>query len=97
MCTISIQPDEKTARSTNVSAQSAGMVLVPAGPLLMGSKDESVSERPIHEVYLDDFWMDETPVTNGQFAEFVKETGYQTEAERSGSRISPGGLSLNSL
>ncbi|HSE41906.1 MAG TPA: formylglycine-generating enzyme family protein, partial [Acidobacteriota bacterium] len=38
--------------------------------------------RPIHRVYVDGFWMDETEVTNEQFAEFVKATGYKTVAER---------------
>jgi sulfatase modifying factor 1 len=66
------------------SIRPAGMVLIPAGTFLMGSRDGSDAERPIHEVYLDDFWMDETPVTNRQFAEFVFETNYRTDAERLG-------------
>jgi formylglycine-generating enzyme len=61
-----------------------GMVLVPAGKFSMGSKDGGEFESPIHQVNLDDFWMDETPVTNASFARFVKETGHQTEAEKVG-------------
>jgi formylglycine-generating enzyme required for sulfatase activity len=38
--------------------------------------------RPIHRVYVDGFWMDGTEVTNGEFAAFVKATGYVTVAER---------------
>ena len=38
--------------------------------------------RPIHRVYVDGFFMDKTDVTNAQFAEFVKSTGYVTVAER---------------
>jgi formylglycine-generating enzyme required for sulfatase activity len=38
--------------------------------------------RPIHHVYLDDFWMDKTDVSNEEFAKFVKATGYVTVAER---------------
>lgn len=38
--------------------------------------------RPIHRVYVDGFWMDQTEVTNEQFAEFVNATGYMTVAER---------------
>jgi len=38
--------------------------------------------RPIHRVYVDGFYMDKTDVTNSQFAEFVKATGYVTLAER---------------
>ncbi len=36
---------------------------------------------PIHRVYVDPFWMDETEVTNRQFRKFVEETGYITVAE----------------
>jgi len=38
--------------------------------------------RPIHRVYVDGFWMDRTEVTNEQFEEFVKATGYVTIAEQ---------------
>jgi formylglycine-generating enzyme required for sulfatase activity len=41
-----------------------------------------VDARPIHRVYVDGFWMDQTDVTNEQFAKFVKATGYVTVAER---------------
>src|SRR4051794_34351484 len=34
------------------------------------------------EVEVDDFWMDEHPVTVGAFRRFVKATGYVTTAER---------------
>jgi len=39
-------------------------------------------EAPRHRVRVDGFWMDATEVTNAQFAEFVKTTGYVTVAER---------------
>jgi formylglycine-generating enzyme required for sulfatase activity len=39
-------------------------------------------ERPLHEVELDGFWMDETEVTNRQFLEFADATGFLTVAER---------------
>src|SRR6185295_16397015 len=38
--------------------------------------------RPIHPVLVDGFWIDQTEVTNDQFAEFVAATGYITIAER---------------
>ena len=38
--------------------------------------------RPVHRVYVDGFYMDKTDVTNSQFEEFVKATGYVTVAER---------------
>ncbi len=38
--------------------------------------------KPVHLVRVNGFWIDATPVTNAQFARFVKETGYVTVAER---------------
>lgn len=50
----------------------------------MGSSlDEArPDEKPPHKVSVKDFWMDTTPVTNGQFQQFVAATGYVTTAER---------------
>jgi formylglycine-generating enzyme len=59
-----------------------GMVWVPAGTFWMGSVNGPADERPQHKVTLDGFWMDKTEVTNGQFAKFVKATGYVTVAEQ---------------
>jgi len=61
-----------------------GMVWVPGGVFTMGSKDPGAfpNESPNHEVWVDGFFMDETPVTNHQFAAFVSATGYLTTAER---------------
>lgn len=41
-------------------------------------------EGPVREVTLDPFSIDSTPVTNAQFEEFARETGYRTDAERFG-------------
>lgn len=41
-------------------------------------------EGPVREVTVDPFWIDQTTVTNDQFAAFVEDTGYVTEAERFG-------------
>jgi sulfatase modifying factor 1 len=70
----------------------AGMVWIPGGEFSMGMADprgmthggsEAMSDaRPIHRVHVDAFWMDRTDVTNAQFAQFVKATGYVTVAER---------------
>ncbi|MFI5625899.1 formylglycine-generating enzyme family protein [Nocardioides sp. NPDC051685] len=58
---------------------------IPAGSFLMGDssgdRNPGDGEVPLHEVQLDTFDIDATPVTNRDFARFVDETGYQTEAE----------------
>lgn len=65
------------------SAPSA-MALIPAGEFLMGSDapDARPSERPARRVRVNAFLIDRTEVTNAQFAEFVRATGYLTVAER---------------
>jgi formylglycine-generating enzyme required for sulfatase activity len=67
------------------AAAPEGMVWIPGGEFWMGCGDEAVGMedcRPRHRVYIDGLWMDNTPVTNDQFAEFTRATGYRTVAER---------------
>ena len=65
--------------------------LIRSGKFLMGSpKDEDGrrdNEGPQHEVEITKaFYMGAYPVTRGQFAQFVKDDGYQTEAEKAGDK-----------
>ena len=73
--------DETTPQS---SQDPAGMVWIPGGEFRMGSEHALArpDERPPHRVKVDGFWLDQTEVTNTQFAAFAKATGYQTVAER---------------
>ena len=59
-------------------------VYVPAGEFTMGSEDGDYDEKPVHTVYLDAYWLDQTEVSNAQFAQFVAATGHQTTAEQEG-------------
>src|SRR5688572_19970555 len=65
-----------------------GMVKLDGGPFLMGTEDKegfpADGEGPVRTVNLDPFYIDSTPVTNQQFAQFVKATGFKTESERFG-------------
>jgi eukaryotic-like serine/threonine-protein kinase len=60
------------------------MMYVPLGEYTMGSDDGNENERPPHAVTLDDYWIDQTEVTNGMFYKFVTATGYVTDAEKIG-------------
>ena len=76
----------------NQAQNPAGMVWIPGGVFSMGGQNPVGMEnggaqtmgdaRPIHRVQVNGFWMDETEVTNAQFADFVKATGYKTVAEQ---------------
>lgn len=61
-----------------------GMTWVPGGTFVMGTDEQEAydHERPAHNVKIKGFWMDETEVTNAQFAAFVQASGYVTVAER---------------
>lgn len=57
------------------------MVLLPGGTFRMGWDCHYPEEAPAHRVTVASFWIDRTPVTNGQFRAFVDATGYVTVAE----------------
>jgi formylglycine-generating enzyme len=60
-----------------------GMVWIPSGEFSMGSDNPRFDDaHPWHRVRLHGFWISRTPVTNREFARFVRATGYVTVAER---------------
>ena len=52
-------------------AEGMSMSFIPAGEFQMGSDDGDGDEQPVHSVYLDAFWMDQTEVTNAMYADCV--------------------------
>jgi formylglycine-generating enzyme required for sulfatase activity len=77
------------------------MITIPAGEFIMGSTRTQIeklvqqygekwrwlfeAEAPQHRVYLPTYRISKYPVTNAQFAEFIKASGYKTTAEKVGS------------
>lgn len=51
------------------------MVLIPSGEFLMGSEKGDSTELPVHKVEISGFYMDETPVTYADFAQYVQDGG----------------------
>ncbi|MCM4155800.1 formylglycine-generating enzyme family protein [Gramella sp. AN32] len=74
-----------TEKPSNIDTPE-GMVWIPGGTFMQGaieSDDMAMNhEKPSHKVAVDGFFMDKTEVTNAEFQQFVKETGYVTVAER---------------
>ncbi len=67
-------------------------IYIKGGQFMMGAPESdslaSSHEKPQHEVQLSDFYLDKYALTLAQFAEFIAETGYQTDADkREGSYI----------
>ena len=65
----------------NASSHGEGMIWIPGGTFRMGSDKHYPEEAPTHRVTVDGFWMEQHPVTNRQFKEFVRATKHVTVAE----------------
>ncbi len=69
-----IQPSISTATSGRIPPPD--MIHIPAGEFIRGS-DDSPDERPKKKIYLDDFYIDEHPVTNREYTEFIRDTKHK--------------------
>ncbi|HEX3526045.1 MAG TPA: SUMF1/EgtB/PvdO family nonheme iron enzyme [Thermoanaerobaculia bacterium] len=58
-----------------------GLVKVPAGEFLMGSREGDVhsEEKPQHPLYLPDFYIGKAPVTVEAFRNFLRQSGHPLE------------------
>jgi len=80
------EPAPKPAReprSVPATSLEPEMILIPAGRFIMGSdlrKDKLAyaGEQPQHTLYLPDYYIARTPVTNVQYGAFVRATGHRT-------------------
>ena len=82
--TLMLKP-KPTIGSTQISPKDGmAMVYVPEGAFEMGSKTMSSGypdEKPIHTVYLDAFWIDQTEVTNAMYADCVADGSCKNMAD----------------
>jgi sulfatase modifying factor 1 len=97
-CCAASRPEagEKTSVKTTISNIKTAskidlkdkMVYIPGGEFLMGTNSNegfpADGEGPMRKVKVDPFYMDPCTVTNARFDEFIKDTGYKTEAEQYG-------------
>lgn len=82
---------EQASAPTSTIEKKDGMLRIKGGISEMGSSGgfdtpyghkEFPEEAPLRKIEVNGFWIDETEVTNAQFTDFVKATGYVTYAER---------------
>jgi formylglycine-generating enzyme len=82
----SVQASTERVRATAGSTEN--MVALDGGKFLMGTESAEAfpadGEGPVRAVAVDPFYIDRYPVSNSQFADFVRATGYRTESERFG-------------
>ena len=85
-------PPESTPASPDISRlkkekknskDGAEMILIPGGEFMMGASpgdsDAGWEEKPLHRVFLNPFYIYKYEVTFGQFALFIKETGFKSK------------------
>jgi len=83
---IQMMPDSAYAPAAGAASRSSRAprlgetVTVPAGPFDMGTDDRVWAldnERPMHEVWVDEFRIDLYPTSNGEFLRFIEDGGYE--------------------
>ena len=67
------------------------LVRIPAGEFLMGTADAAADERPVHRVYLSEFFVGRFAVTNEEYARFVRATGHPAPSLRDLPLVATGG------
>ncbi len=71
--TITRKADLQEIGKSKVSpSDGMNLVYVPSGDFLMGTEIGLTDEQPIHKVYLDSYWVDQTEVTNSMYASCVE-------------------------
>ncbi len=68
---ITVTPTPRISMTQVSVVDNMVMVFVPAGEFQMGDNNGDVDEKPLHQVYLDDYWIDQTEVTNYQYDKCV--------------------------
>ena len=85
---VSDEPEDRGGNIPKGSLRNE-YIEIPEGIFTMGTDDAPVSttqdgEGPSRSVHVSPFYMQKYEVSNAEFASFVSETGYSTEAERFG-------------
>jgi formylglycine-generating enzyme required for sulfatase activity len=65
-------------KNTSVNDGYGEYLLVPAGEFQMGDNynEGMAHEKPVHSVYLDEYYFGKYQVTNGEFKQFIEDGGY---------------------
>ena len=63
---------EEIGQTMTSTLDNSILVYVPAGEFLMGTETGLTDEQPIHKVYLDSYWIDQTEVTNAMYSKCVE-------------------------
>ena len=73
--------NENAGAADFLDSRGVAMRFVPAGNFMMGSDNEFDDEKPVHSVYLDDFYIDKYEVTNALYRACVEKSACQPPSE----------------
>lgn len=73
-----------TRKVTPKKGSTQNMVLIKGGKIKIGNNNSNMNCSPELDVNIKDFYLDKHPVTVSEFRQFIKSTGYKTDAERFG-------------
>src|SRR3954451_12612686 len=77
-------------RSQVISA-ARDLARIPAGDFLMGAADAEEDERPVHRIYVSEFFIGRFQVTNDEYSRFILATGHPAPGVRELPLITHGG------
>jgi formylglycine-generating enzyme len=80
-----------TAEGMMTLATSPNLARIPAGDFLMGAPDVGVDERPVHRVFVSEFFIGRFEVTQDEYARFIRATGYPAPSIRGLPLVTLGG------
>jgi serine/threonine-protein kinase len=86
-------PTRPDTLPANENAYKPELIEIPGGAFQIGRNDSLPQEAPAHDVTVDKFLMDKTEVTNGEYAQFVRDTNH-APPEQWGSVKPPAGQEL---
>jgi formylglycine-generating enzyme required for sulfatase activity len=72
-------------------ATTPNLARIPAGDFLMGAADFEQDERPVHRVFVSEFFIGRFAVTQDEYARFVRATGYPPPSIRGLPLVTMGG------
>ncbi len=75
---IYILSNKKDEPQTEIAPE---IVLIPGGSFMMGSNDGADDEKPAHQVYVDDFYLDKYEVTVARYARFLQANPSQRQPD----------------
>jgi formylglycine-generating enzyme required for sulfatase activity len=73
-------------------AAAPNLARIPAGDFLMGASDADADQRPVHRVTIGEFFIGRFPVTNDEYAKFIRATGHPPPSIDEVPALASGGL-----